>query len=73
MPGPAPPPPPRAWVFVSATLGDDEQLAWFTRPCGLQGQARILRISSPFDYPRQAALYIPAPARFPLPQQPEHP
>ncbi|MGP1517811.1 MAG: ATP-dependent DNA helicase [Ottowia sp.] len=70
---PEPPPPPRAWVFVSATLGDDAQLSWFTRPCGLQGQARILRIGSPFDYPRQAALYIPAPARFPLPQQPEHP
>jgi len=48
----------RAWVFVSATLGDDERLSWFTRPCGLD-DARVLRIGSPFDYPRQAALYVP--------------
>ncbi len=50
---------PRAWVFVSATLGDDERLSWFTEPCGLQ-QAEVLRIGSPFDYARQAALYVPA-------------
>ncbi|HRL36807.1 MAG TPA: ATP-dependent DNA helicase [Ottowia beijingensis] len=50
---------PRAWVFVSATLGDDERLRWFTEPCGLQ-QAEVLRIGSPFDYARQAALYVPS-------------
>jgi len=49
----------RAWVFTSATLGDDDQLSWFTQPCGLQ-QARVLRIGSPFDYARQAGLYVPA-------------
>lgn len=49
----------RSWVFTSATLGDDETLSWFTEPCGLQ-QARVLRIGSPFDYARQAALYVPA-------------
>ena len=49
----------RSWVFTSATLGDDEQLSWFTQPCGLQ-QARVLRIGSPFDYAQQAALYVPA-------------
>ncbi len=49
---------PRAWAFVSATLGDDERLSWFTEPCGLQ-QAEVLRIGSPFDYARQAALYVP--------------
>jgi ATP-dependent DNA helicase DinG len=48
----------RAWVFVSATLGDDEHLSWFTQPCGLQ-DAEVLRIGSPFDYARQAALYVP--------------
>ncbi|MDR2155454.1 MAG: ATP-dependent DNA helicase [Burkholderiaceae bacterium] len=48
----------RAWVFVSATLGDDERLTWFTQPCGLQ-DAEVLRIGSPFDYARQAALYVP--------------
>jgi ATP-dependent DNA helicase DinG len=48
----------RAWIFVSATLGDDARLSWFTEPCGLQ-DARVLRIGSPFDYARQAALYVP--------------
>ncbi|MDO5623449.1 MAG: ATP-dependent DNA helicase, partial [Pseudomonadota bacterium] len=51
-------PRPRAWIFVSATLGDDERLRWFTEPCGLQ-QAQVLRVGSPFDYARQAALYVP--------------
>ena len=51
--------PSRAWVFVSATLGDDARLSWFTQPCGLQ-DAEVLRIGSPFDYARQAALYVPA-------------
>ncbi len=50
--------PGRAWVFVSATLGDDERLSWFTGPCGLD-QAEVLRIGSPFDYARQGALYVP--------------
>ena len=49
---------PRAWVFVSATLGADERLSWFTGPCGLQ-DAEVLQIGSPFDYARQAALYVP--------------
>ncbi|MEZ5606344.1 MAG: ATP-dependent DNA helicase [Burkholderiaceae bacterium] len=49
----------RAWIFTSATLGDDEHLSWFTQPCGLE-QADVLRVGSPFDYARQAALYVPA-------------
>jgi ATP-dependent DNA helicase DinG len=48
----------RAWVFTSATLGDDPSLRWFTGPCGL-ASARTLRVESPFDYARQAALYVP--------------
>jgi ATP-dependent DNA helicase DinG len=47
-----------AWIFVSATLGDDARLSWFTEPCGLQ-EVRVLRIGSPFDYAQQAALYVP--------------
>ena len=27
---------PRAWVFTSATLGDDDGLTWFSEPAGLQ-------------------------------------
>jgi ATP-dependent DNA helicase DinG len=49
---------PRAWVFTSATLGDDPRLRWFTEPCGLES-ATVLRVSSPFDYPAQASLYVP--------------
>ncbi len=48
----------RSWVFTSATLGDDPHLRWFTEPCGLES-ATVLRVSSPFDYPAQAALYVP--------------
>ena len=48
----------RAWVFVSATLGADARLSWFTGPCGLDG-AEVMQVASPFDYARQAALYVP--------------
>ncbi|RYG09431.1 MAG: ATP-dependent DNA helicase, partial [Burkholderiales bacterium] len=48
----------RAWIFTSATLGDDARLSWFTEPCGLE-QAEVLRVGSPFDYAVQAALYVP--------------
>ena len=48
----------KAWIFTSATLGHDEQLSWFTEPCGLR-DARVLKVESPFDYQRHAALYVP--------------
>ena len=50
--------PATAWIFTSATLGGDATLRWFTGPCGVE-DARILRVESPFDYARQAALYVP--------------
>jgi len=59
----------RAWIFTSATLGDDARLRWFTEPCGLQ-DAQVLRVGSPFDYTRQAALHVPA--DFPRPADPAH-
>lgn len=59
----------RAWVFTSATLGDDARLSWFTEPCGLE-QAEVLRVASPFDYPSQAALYVPR--QLPRPNDPGH-
>ena len=48
----------RAWVFTSATLGEDDRLTWFIEPCGLT-DARVLRVASPFDYPSQASVYVP--------------
>jgi ATP-dependent DNA helicase DinG len=59
----------RAWIFTSATLGDDARLSWFTEPCGL-GEAEVLRVASPFDYPSQAALYVPRDV--PRPNDPAH-
>jgi ATP-dependent DNA helicase DinG len=60
---------PKAWIFTSATLGDDDALTWFTEPSGLS-QARILKLGSPFDYAAHARLYVPLP--FPKPGEPEH-
>lgn len=61
--------PATAWIFTSATLGGDATLRWFTGPCGLE-DARILRVESPFDYARQAALYVPP--DMPPPSSPAH-
>jgi ATP-dependent DNA helicase DinG len=61
---------PKAWIFTSATLGDDERLSWFTESAGLD-DATTLRVGSPFDYPAHARLYIPA--GFPKPNEPGHP
>ncbi|RQO81837.1 ATP-dependent DNA helicase [Acidovorax sp. FJL06] len=61
--------PGRAWIFTSATLGDDERLSWFTERAGLQ-EAKILRVASPFDYHAQAALYVPR--HLPAPADPAH-
>jgi ATP-dependent DNA helicase DinG len=48
----------RAWIFTSATLGDEPSLRWFTEPCGLSS-AEVMQVNSPFDYAHQAALYVP--------------
>jgi len=48
----------RSWIFTSATLGEDAGLRWFTESCGLS-EAEILKVKSPFDYSRQAAVYVP--------------
>jgi ATP-dependent DNA helicase DinG len=59
----------RAWIFTSATLGDDAGLRWFTEPCGLT-EAEILRVGSPFDYASQAGVYVPR--ELPKPNDPGH-
>ena len=60
----------QAWIFTSATLGDDERLAWFVSRTGTT-DATVLRVGSPFDYAEQARLWVPNP--FPRPAAPEHP
>ena len=59
----------KAWIFTSATLGDDAKLRWFTEPCGL-GRREVLRVGSPFDYVAQAAVYVPR--DLPKPNDPAH-
>ena len=61
---------PKAWVFTSATLGDDDSLSWFVSGTGLE-DARALRVGSPFDYPALARLWIPQ--DMPLPNAADHP
>ena len=59
----------KAWIFTSATLGDEPLLRWFTQPCGLNS-ARVMQVGSPFDYEAQASLYVPE--HFPKPGDPSH-
>ena len=49
---------PRAWIFTSATLAMGEAFGHFTNELGL-AQAATKRWASPFDFPRQARLYLP--------------
>lgn len=58
-----------SWVFTSATLGTDDALSWFTEPMGLTG-SKALRVASPFDYPRQAGVFVPP--DLPAPSDPGH-
>lgn len=60
----------KAWVFTSATLGEDAALSWFTQATGLEG-ANTLRADSPFDYARHARLFVPS--VFPAPSEAHHP
>ena len=59
----------KSWVFTSATLGTDDQLSWFVNSCGLDN-AQVLKVESPFDYARQASIFIPP--DFPKPSEAGH-
>ncbi|MEP7301178.1 MAG: ATP-dependent DNA helicase [Caldimonas sp.] len=60
----------KAWIFTSATLGDDERLSWFTEATGLEA-APTLRVGSPFDYANHARVFVPR--AFIKPGEPGHP
>ncbi len=49
----------QAWVFTSATLSVHGDFSHFTARLGLEG-ATSLRMESPFDYSKQALLYVPS-------------
>lgn len=50
--------PPRAWIFTSATLAVQDDFSHYCGEMGLDA-AGTARWESPFDYPRQALLYVP--------------
>jgi len=49
----------RAVVFTSATLATDDSFAFTKQRLGVDFEVDELIVPSPFDYPRQAALYTP--------------
>jgi ATP-dependent DNA helicase DinG len=49
---------PCAWIFTSATLAVGEDFTHFLGRIGAI-EARTLRVASPFDFERQALLYLP--------------
>src|SRR5262245_14211895 len=49
---------PRAWVFTSATLAVGEDFSHFKRELGIE-EAGARTWPSPFDFQRQALLYVP--------------
>jgi ATP-dependent DNA helicase DinG len=65
----APPPPRRAWIFTSATLAVRNDFTHFTHALGLD-DAHCQSWSSPYDYPQQAMLYVPA--KLPQPSDSGH-
>lgn len=58
---------PASWIFTSAALAVNEQMAHFVERLGV-GQAEALILSSPFDFARQALLCVPR--HLPSPNQP---
>lgn len=62
-------PPRRSWVFTSATLAVKNDFRHFTEALGLE-DATCASWASPYDYPSQAMLYVPA--GLPLPNDPTH-
>ncbi|SFF33606.1 ATP-dependent DNA helicase DinG [Fontimonas thermophila] len=49
---------PGAWIFTSATLASGADFTHYTRALGLD-EAETVQLDSPFDYARQARLYLP--------------
>jgi len=60
---------PRAWIFTSATLAVDGNFDHFRHQLGLD-EAETAIWESPFDYSRQALMYLPE--RLPEPSAPEY-
>ena len=57
----------RSLVLTSATLSTSETFDFTRRELGIEGEVDELILPSPFDYPTQAALYVP---ELPDPREP---
>jgi ATP-dependent DNA helicase DinG len=60
---------PSAWIFTSATLAVGEDFNHFAQRLGV-GDAATLQLDSPYDYERQALLFLPP--GMPEPSQPQY-
>ncbi|WP_435104016.1 ATP-dependent DNA helicase [Arhodomonas sp. AD133] len=60
---------PGSWIFTSATLSVGERFDHYIARLGL-GEPETLRVESPFDYERNALLYVPA--KLPPPNAPDY-
>ncbi len=60
---------PAAWIFTSATLSVGGRFDHYIAQLGLE-QPRTVRVESPFDYARQALLYVPT--GLPPPNAPDY-
>ena len=49
---------PASWIFTSATLSVSGRFEHFSRRLGIE-DAKTLRLESPFDFRKQAVLYVP--------------
>ncbi len=64
---------PRAWVFTSATLSVKGDFSHYNTEMGLSGGSKAARSAcweSPFDFAKQALLYVPT--RLPEPNSPRY-
>lgn len=59
----------RAWIFTSATLAVGDDFSAFCNPLGLH-HAETKRFPSPYDFRRNALLYLPP--QMPQPSSPEY-
>ena len=60
-----------SYVFTSATLCVDGKATYFVERLGLSPTAEVAHFESTFDFPRQAALFVPA--DMPEPRAPGYP
>lgn len=59
-----------AWIFTSATLAVGRDFSRFLKDVGLDEEIPCLQLPSPFDYHRQALMYVPE--ALPAPDAPDY-